>query len=298
MKTKFNKIRGQVNLKLLITGIVAVAFVAMVAPIIFSMAGMVDVEKCLDILRGQGYVIYGDSTGDIIPKANCTYDLGSDTYRWDDIYLCNGTIHLGATNITADGDTVEIPKIELSGASPIILTGDAKSWIEFRPDLDPTKLSKNTKPTMVERGIIVGYSLPTYTTDEELFYSICVPNRWDGESDIHVHIHGWLDTAQDNATDAVNLTLEWEHFSIGEVVPVTNNTVYNETVVGIVATANTSVQFDFTIDYDGGTPILHDDHLAFRLFRVASGHEIDGEVVICHAGVIFKCDKLGNPTYE
>ena len=258
-KLKFNKIRGQINLKLLITGIVAVAFVAMVAPLIFSMVGTVNTQKCLDYLYERGYIVYADPQG-----------------------------------------VLHAERIELSGTSPITLTGDARSWIEFRPDLDPTKLSVNAKPTMVERGIVVGYSLPLYAADEELFYSICVPNRWDGESDIHVHIHGWLDTAQDNATDAVNLTLEWEHFTIGDVVPATNNTVTDEIVVGAVV-ANTSVQFDFIVDYniDGGDSILYDDHLAFRLYRVAaSDDEINGEIVVCHAGVIFRCDKYGNPTHE
>ena len=33
MKSRFDKIRGQINLKLLITGMVAVAFVAMVVPL-------------------------------------------------------------------------------------------------------------------------------------------------------------------------------------------------------------------------------------------------------------------------
>jgi len=301
VKTKFNRInriRGQVNLKLLISGIVVVVFVAMVAPLIFSLVGTVDTQKCLDLLRGEGYIIYGDSTGDIFPKANCTYDLGSDTYRWGNIYLCNGSIHLGATNITANGTTIEMPKINLSSVLPITLTGDARSWIEFRPDLDPTKLSVNAKPTPVERGIVLGYSLPLYAADEELFYSICVPSRWDGESNIHVHIYGWLDTGQDEAADAVNLSLEWEHFTIGDAIPSTNNTIYNETVVGTAA-QYTSFQFDFTIDYDidVGDAILTDDQLAFRLYRVAAGHEMAGELVVCHAGVIFRCDKLGNPSY-
>ena len=256
MKAEFNKIRGQVNLKLLITGMVAVAFVAMVAPLIFSMVGMVNVEKCLDLLYSRGYIVYADPQG-----------------------------------------VLHAERIELSGASPITLTGDARSWIEFRPDLDPTKLAVNAKPTMVERGIAVGYSLPLYAADEELFYQICVPNRWDNASDIHVHLHAWIDTAQNEAADAVNLTLEWEHFTVGDVVPVTNNSVTTEVVTGI-ASQYMVYQFNFTIDYDidAGDPILADDEIEFRLFRTASSHEIAGEIVICHAGVIFRCDKLGSPT--
>ena len=258
VKKRFDKIRGYVNLKLLISGMVAVAFVAMVAPLIFSLVGTVDTQKCLNYLYERGYIVYADPQG-----------------------------------------VLHAERIELSGTLPIILTGDARSWIEFRPDLDPTKLSVNAKPTIVTQGIAIGYSLPTYAADEELFYQICVPSRWDGESDIHVHIHGWLDTGQNEATDAVNLTLEWEHFSVGEVVPATNNTVEVEVVTG-AASQYTVFQFDFTIDYDidGGDVILPDDELEFRLYRTASSHEIAGEIAICHAGILFRCDKLGNPTYE
>jgi len=42
--------------------------------------------------------------------------------------------------------------------------------------------------------------------------------------------------------------------------------------------------------------MFSDDILGFRLRRVAVvGTEIDGNVVIQHAGVNFRCDKIGNP---
>lgn len=47
----------QVNLKLLITGIVVVVFVAMVAPLVFSMVGMVNSQQCVSIMEKQGYVV-------------------------------------------------------------------------------------------------------------------------------------------------------------------------------------------------------------------------------------------------
>jgi len=194
---------------------------------------------------------------------------------------------------------LHVTGLSISGSPPLELTGDAKSWIEFRPDLDPTKLAVNAKPTPVVRGVGLGYSLPVGGADEELFYNICVPGRWDGESDIHMHVHSWLDNAQDEATDAVKLKLEWQHVGVGDVVPATNTTVVSEEVVGVVA-QYMAIQSDFVIDYDIdiGNPIEVDDILFFRLTRIASSHEIVGEPVIMHAGVIFKCDKYGNPTYE
>ena len=39
-------------------------------------------------------------TGSIIPTSNATYDLGSPTKRWKDLYLSGSTIDLGGTLIT------------------------------------------------------------------------------------------------------------------------------------------------------------------------------------------------------
>jgi hypothetical protein len=44
--------------------------------------------------------------GNIIPAANVTYDLGSDTQRWRDIWLSNSTIHLGNAQISANADSI------------------------------------------------------------------------------------------------------------------------------------------------------------------------------------------------
>ena len=43
-------------------------------------------------------------TGNIVPSANITYDLGNTTNRWKDLYLSNATIYLGSTELsTANG---------------------------------------------------------------------------------------------------------------------------------------------------------------------------------------------------
>jgi hypothetical protein len=47
--------------------------------------------------------------GNLIPNANVTYDLGSSSMRWKDLWLSNSTIHLGDTTISATGNTVVLP---------------------------------------------------------------------------------------------------------------------------------------------------------------------------------------------
>jgi hypothetical protein len=47
-------------------------------------------------------------TGNINPSANITYDLGTTTQRWKDLWLSNSTIYLGNAQITANATAVTI----------------------------------------------------------------------------------------------------------------------------------------------------------------------------------------------
>ena len=49
------------------------------------------------------FAVPGNSTfsGNLLPNANITYDLGSATKRWKDLYLSNNTIYLGNSTISA-----------------------------------------------------------------------------------------------------------------------------------------------------------------------------------------------------
>ena len=70
---------------------------------------------------------YGDSNvatylgaigGNVLPAANITYDLGSDTNRWRDIYLSD-TIHLGSQQISANGNGLVLPNTVQIGNATI-----------------------------------------------------------------------------------------------------------------------------------------------------------------------------------
>jgi hypothetical protein len=50
--------------------------------------------------------VSGNVTGPLLPNANITYDLGSPTQRWKDLYLANTTIYLGNATITANGNAI------------------------------------------------------------------------------------------------------------------------------------------------------------------------------------------------
>ena len=48
----------------------------------------------------------GIFTGALLPSANITYDLGSNTQRWRDLYLSNNSIFIGTSTISADGSNL------------------------------------------------------------------------------------------------------------------------------------------------------------------------------------------------
>ena len=54
-----------------------------------------------NVLTG-GLSISGNVIGNILPAANITYDLGSNTQRWRDLWLSNSTIYLGNSTISAN----------------------------------------------------------------------------------------------------------------------------------------------------------------------------------------------------
>jgi len=180
---------------------------------------------------------------------------------------------------------------------PVTLEGNGLVYIELRPDLDFETIRGQTGvPTLVTQGLFRGFSLPEYVADsgEELFATICVPNRYDEKSDIFVHLYCWLAIAED--TRNFNLQLGWEHYTPGtDIVPATEQLVPVETATSAGAQFQ-SYKAEFTINYDVHTPnnIVGDDILALRVRRIAaSADDCLGEIVVNHYGVIFRRDKLG-----
>jgi hypothetical protein len=63
-----------------------------------------DVNSANDVLNiGQFNSVF---SGNIIPSANVTYDLGTATKRWKDLYLSGSTIQLGNSTISANATAI------------------------------------------------------------------------------------------------------------------------------------------------------------------------------------------------
>lgn len=178
---------------------------------------------------------------------------------------------------------------------PVLLEGNGLVYIELRPDLDYETIRGQTGvPTLVTQGLFRGFILPEYVADsgEELFATICVPNRYDEESDIFVHLYCWLAIAED--TRNFNLELGWEHYTPGtDIVPATETLVPVQTATGVSAAQFQSYKVAFTLAYGD---IIANDVLALRLRRIeATPNDCLGNIVVNHYGVIFRRNKLGTP---
>jgi len=93
----------------------------------FGAAGIVNgaLTSNLDV---AGYDIsnIGNIGSNLLPNANITYDLGSPTQRWNDIYLANSTIYLGDATISADNSSRTITfnaPVTVTGANNFISAG-------------------------------------------------------------------------------------------------------------------------------------------------------------------------------
>lgn len=206
-------------------------------------------------------------------------------------------VALDVTGAASIGDATN--HLAVSNAGVVTMAGTAKRVLSVRPDFDFSKITALGKPTLVVLGAHTGFSLPLYAADEELFFAINVPGRWDGASDVNVHILAALSAAE-TAEDDFNLQLSWRNSREGSdpaTSVVLDNTTHDvEVETNIVdarkAQYNTFL-IDFVIDYNVDVTILAHDLLSMRLRRIAAvGTEIAGEIIVLDVHVDFVIDKM------
>jgi len=183
-----------------------------------------------------------------------------------------------------------------------VVRGSQARSIRLRPELDQAKTMGAGAPTPAEVGVFPGFSIPTAGANEVLYYRICTPRRWDGVSNINVHVHACLAVAVVGASTDFAFTDSWEHYAEGAVVPVTSNDVTcDDVATGADAVQYQSFNIDFTIVYDidgGGNEIKIGEIIGFKLDRVApvSANDYAGEIIVLGVHCDFQCDKsLGAP---
>jgi hypothetical protein len=65
---------------------------------------------------------FANIAGNVSPSANVTYDLGSPTKRWKDLWLSGNTINLGSASLSAVGNTIQLPAGSTVGGANIDAT--------------------------------------------------------------------------------------------------------------------------------------------------------------------------------
>jgi hypothetical protein len=82
-------------------------------------------------------------TGNILPSANITYNLGSSTKRFNDIWLSNSTIYIGDSSITTDANSLVLTSgsgatFEVSGNANVSTLQNGNSNITIDKDANIT----------------------------------------------------------------------------------------------------------------------------------------------------------------
>ena len=185
--------------------------------------------------------------------------------------------------------------LELKEDGEVVLNGTAKVYKIDTFLFNYSRITGRGKPTLVDRGLAFGFSLPVYNTDdEELFSCKCIPDDWDG-GNITGYVGGWLPSA--NNAKKFNLQFSWECWSPdgNEVVPTAVQDVPVETTTGNWD-AYTSFKIPFAISISA-SGCSSGDIFALRIRRLAASEdEITGEIVVEGASIQYTIDKLGLAT--
>jgi len=204
-----------------------------------------------------------------------------------DIDITNANLHIGdATNY-----------LEISEGGIISLHGTAKRYEIVRPVLNQSIVSAHGKPTVVTVGVSHGFSLPIFNSDdEELYFTQCLSDSWDEESDIIVSVYVALAGAED-VGNKFNLQFSWEHMKVGEPLLTTSNDVEVETTVLTGRNDQYDIyKIDFTIDYDidgAGNEIQPGEILFGRLRRIAaSSSEVTNEIIVLNWCMKYQVNKV------
>ena len=97
-------------------------------------------------------VDYSTMSSSMIPDTDVTYDLGSASYRWRDLYLSGSTLNLGGTEISKDSDgniemsasgtlkSLKVAEIEIgTGSDVLVLKRDSNGKLQSRSKNTSTK---------------------------------------------------------------------------------------------------------------------------------------------------------------
>ncbi len=96
----------------------------------------------------------GTVKGNVIPNADSTYDLGSASYKFRDLYLSGSSIHLGNSIITSTGTAVNLPAGSTIGGDPIAVPAGGNLNVSIIGDDSTTIINAATKVVTAAGGFV------------------------------------------------------------------------------------------------------------------------------------------------
>lgn len=170
-----------------------------------------------------------------------------------------------------------------------------KRHVAIRPAWALGRVGAQNKPTQLQIGCWNTYEMPVYASDDqELFWHLHVPGRWDGASDIGYQLFVALGNVED-VGDKFKFQLQWGWAGPTRAFTATPlENLPNEQVVEVGRTAQYSTyRLDFTMDYDVSTPALAiGSVLSGRVIRLTSGSPaVSNSPLILDHVVNFQIDK-------
>ena len=124
-------------------------------------------------------------SGALLPSANITYNLGSPTQRWNDLYLSNTTIYLGNSRISTDGPNVVITnsnggELTVAGNTTVSTLENGNSSISINANANITVSVNGTSNVAVFSSNILnvnGNVVANGVKTDNLYYAN--GNPWD-----------------------------------------------------------------------------------------------------------------------
>lgn len=147
--------------------------------------------------------------------------------------------------------------------------------VAIRPAWALGRVGAQNKPTQAQVGAWNIFTMPVYSSDdEELFWHIHIPGRWDGVSDIQYSLWIGLGAAGgEDVGDKFKFQVQWDWAGPTRAFSATPaETLPVEELVATGRTARYSVyKLDYTFNYDVTTPACTQGAiLAGRVIRIAS----------------------------
>lgn len=196
--------------------------------------------------------------------------------------------------------------LEIDSSGILSLHEDAEAIVHLRPQLQLEEIRKVLKPVGQNVGIYYVYIMPIYAFDnQELFLHERIPFRWNGTSDIVVHVLVALSGFEPLPAN-FRFRLSWEFadsYAADAALPITSNDVEIQTAVVADKAAQYSL-YDllFVIDHDidgVGNEIKRGGLLALRIIRIAAdANEIVNTMLFVDATTHYHTSGLGRSVAE